>query len=87
MYGYSYKNIIVRLVPEILKEAHITQMDLSIMKIKLCIVPLSQGIRHIEDPCLRFEGNPQTRTDKTIIQIVARDSILRPAIIQERKQK
>ena len=61
-------------------------MDLRIMKIKFSIIPFPQGIGYIEYPSLRLERHPQPRAQKTIVQMIPRHVILRPARVQKTKK-
>lgn len=58
-------------------------MDLRVMKIKIRIIPLAHRIRYIENTGLCFKSQPQPKTQKNIIEVIARNIILRPAPIQE----
>jgi len=54
MHGYDYKSSI----ENGLKKTHITQMYLGIMKIKVRIIPFTQGIGYIENARFCFKSQP-----------------------------
>ena len=57
------------------------------MKIEARIIPLTQSIGYIKDPGLCLESHPQTRTQETTVQIIARYIVLCPTRIQKCKEK